>query len=143
MKRLVIRAPVEHIAQAKFLQQARRLEGFGQRRSKPALDFVTGRGRESLDDFGEILSFGVDIHSGLQNGVALPVCQPYPISFVAGFDDLRVMLAAIRIEQDRCPHLAFVEGVDHAPDADAYAVVTPAEVEWIGNERRRSTKDAG
>src|SRR5690242_4471351 len=123
--RLIIDRPIEKMREAAFLQKVwrdGRLDGSGAHPSGWPYADVLG---DDLDTLLDVPPLVVLPQPGQCFGVAAAVPEDVVSSLFDLFDDLGVLVADRRIQEDRGRELEFVQHLEKAPIADAIAVVEP------------------
>ena len=143
-ERLIVGRPVHQERIAVLLQQVGSDGRLRNPRAHPTIGTspaTLGHRPGRVRDHGGLGRF---IHVGLALGVGIAVADDFVATLTNARGDLRHLFADRRIEQMAYRPLQFVHHIENAPDADAQAVVAPAEIANIGlrAERRRRMAEA-
>ena len=130
--RLVVQHPVGDVVVAVFLQEIRRLPGFGQAGPEPAARRLAGRLFDRL--CGQV-DVGLLVRHLLHVALGEAVADELPVALVRRLHDRRIGLDGAAVDRQHAGNGELVEHLEHPPEADAVAVFVPAPVRNVGRRR--------
>ena len=136
-ERLIVVVPVAVIFDAGLGHEVGRVVREGRRGREPSRELAAGVPAIGLDALLDRGALGVLRHVPVIARVVEAVRHHVPLAALVRFQDLRIVVEHREIERGGAADAEVVHDVEHAPEADAVAVVAQAVAQHVGMWRAR------
>ena len=122
-RRLIIARPIADIFKSCGSEMIGCVKRLDQAWTEPTFRRLSSGIRDRFHDFTNHLALFIFRVTTHVPAIGLAVPEPFPLSLVAFFNDRRVILADVGVEQNTRPHAVLIENIHQAIDANASAIV--------------------